>query len=131
MSSLHQRVSLAISKSGHYASSVAHALKITPEAVLQWMNGTTKTIKAENIFALADLTGYSARWLATGEGPEIDVYSDKNIKHVHAVMEKQSTEDRATIARMVDAVYSNRQAANDDKTSGEDGNHGGKHGMAG
>lgn len=66
---LHERVSRAISQSGYYASSAAAALKVSPEAVLQWMNGTTKTIKAENIFALADLTGFSARWLATGRPP--------------------------------------------------------------
>ena len=119
MKALHERVSHAITKSGHYASSVARELRITPEAVLMWMDGTTKTIKAENIFKLADLTGFSARWLATGDGPQIDSYRNTTIQHVVHVMEKLPADEQGKLARMADAFAG--PASNDDPsaTSGQ------------
>lgn len=115
MKALHERVSHAITTSGHYASSVARELKISPEAVLMWMDGTTKTIKAENIFKLADLTGFSARWLATGDGPRIDSYLNTTIQRVVHVMEKLPADEQSKFARMADAFIG--PASNDDAPS--------------
>lgn len=112
MSKLSERVALAIEKSGHYPSSAAKALGVSAEAVLQWISGTTKTIKAENIFALADLTGYSARWLATGVGPQIVSYRNATIQHVVQVMENLPPDEQSKLARMADAFAG--PAANDD-----------------
>ncbi len=84
-----------------------------------WMDGTTKTIKAENIFKLADLTGFSARWLATGDGPQIDSYRNTTIQHVVHVMEKLPADEQGKLARMADAFAG--PASNDDPsaTSGQ------------
>jgi transcriptional regulator with XRE-family HTH domain len=111
MNDLNKRVTKAIESSGHYASSVARALKISPEAVLQWMSGTTKTIKAENIFGLADLTGFSARWLATGEGPEIDSYRQPRIMRVISAMERMTPQEQERAANVISAF--NLPPAND------------------
>lgn len=43
---------------------------VTPGSITQWKNGQTKNLKFDNLFRLADLTGFSPRWLAIGEGPE-------------------------------------------------------------
>lgn len=70
MSTLSERVTKAIRESGHSASSAARVIGCSPEAVIQWMNGPTKNLKGEFLFALADLTGFEARWIATGKPPE-------------------------------------------------------------
>lgn len=112
LNTVHERVTHAIEKSGHNASSAARELGCTPEAVLQWMNGTTKNIRPVNLFALADLTGFSARWLATGDGPQIDSYRNATIQHVVQVMEKLPAEEQGKLARMADAFAG--PASNDD-----------------
>lgn len=114
-STVHERVTLAIEDSGHNASSAARALRCSPEAVLQWMNGTTKNLRPVNLFALADLTGYSARWLATGEGPHIDSYRNTTIQHVVHVMENLPSEEQSKLARMADAFAG--PASNDDPST--------------
>ena len=70
MNLLSERVAHAIKVSGHTPSSVARAIGCTPAAVLQWISGSTKNIKNEYLFALADATGFEPRWIATGQGRE-------------------------------------------------------------
>jgi len=50
------------------AADIARATKKTPGAVTQWLDGTTKSLKAETAAMLQAATGYSASWLATGKG---------------------------------------------------------------
>lgn len=64
----HERINAAIKHAGMTKSAIAQACGVSPAAVTQWINGGTKDIKNENLFALAATTGVSARWLATGEG---------------------------------------------------------------
>ena len=52
MKTLHERVTRAITKSGHTASSAVKKLDVSPEAVLQWMSVATKNIRPTNLFAL-------------------------------------------------------------------------------
>lgn len=66
---LSDRVRHAVESSGHTPSSVARAIGCTPAAVLQWISGDTKNIENDLLFALADATGFEARWIGTGEGP--------------------------------------------------------------
>ena len=72
MNTLADRVIKAIEASGHNASSIARQIGCSPEAVLQWMSGSTKNIKNEFLFALADITKFNARWLATGDLGKLD-----------------------------------------------------------
>lgn len=43
-------------------------LGVTGAAVGQWLSGSTKQPTAEKLFAIEDHYGYTARWIATGEG---------------------------------------------------------------
>ena len=70
MKLLADRVKYAIHESEQTPSSVARKIGCTPAAVLQWISGDTKNIKNDLLFALADATGFEARWIGTGEGPE-------------------------------------------------------------
>ena len=105
MNTLADRVIKAIEASGHNASSIARQIGCSPEAVLQWMSGSTKNIKNEFLFALADITKFNARWLATGDGPEIDSYAmNRHIQHVVAVMEKMPDVVQAEAVKEVDSL---------------------------
>jgi transcriptional regulator with XRE-family HTH domain len=49
---------------------LAGAVGVSISAVLQWLGGTTKGLKPENLFAVSDALGVEARWLGTGKGPK-------------------------------------------------------------
>lgn len=49
---------------------LARAAKVTPGAVTQWLDGTTKSLRAEKAAALEAATGFRATWIATGRGPK-------------------------------------------------------------
>lgn len=65
------RIAYAIEKAGLDVVVVARELNCTRPAVDQWIAGTTKNLKSEFLFGLEDLTGFSARWIATGVGPMV------------------------------------------------------------
>lgn len=44
---------------------------ITPAAIGKWFNGQTSNVKAEYLFGIQDLTGFSARYLAEGRLPKM------------------------------------------------------------
>jgi len=52
------------------AADIARATRRTPAAVTQWMDGTTKSLKAETADLLEKATGYRAGWIITGKGPK-------------------------------------------------------------
>lgn len=106
-----ERITKAIEGAGLNASTAARKLGLSPEAVLQWMSGTTKNIRPANLFLLADVTGYEARWIATGEGPAIRAYStNPHIAHVVEVMEKMPEALREEAAKEVTHLSTSQNA---------------------
>lgn len=71
-----ERIDKAIRESGLKKGQIAAACDVTPSSVTQWTNGDTKSIKPENLAALASITGKSMEWLATGKGNENGKRSD-------------------------------------------------------
>lgn len=67
----HERIARAIHTSGLKKGEVATKCGVAPSAVTQWLSGESKSLKPENLFALAKATGFSAQWLAVEEGPEL------------------------------------------------------------
>ena len=49
---------------------IARATQKTPAAVTQWLDGSTKSLKAETAALLEMATGYRATWIVTGKGPK-------------------------------------------------------------
>lgn len=47
---------------------LARRLKLSKQAVSNWLTGKSGPTP-ENVFALADMSGFNARWLAIGKGP--------------------------------------------------------------
>jgi transcriptional regulator with XRE-family HTH domain len=70
MSSRAERIAEAIASTTLNDSEVARRIGCKSQAVAQWRSGATKDLKSDNLFALADLTGFEARWIATGKGPK-------------------------------------------------------------
>jgi len=51
---------------------LAKKVGVSRSAFYQWLAGDTKNLRLENLFALAEETGYSAKWIATGHGTKRD-----------------------------------------------------------
>jgi len=66
----HQRITKAISASGKQKQQIAKECGVSNASVSQWLSGDSKSLRPENLYALAKATGFCAMWLAIGEGPE-------------------------------------------------------------
>jgi transcriptional regulator with XRE-family HTH domain len=102
MSTLSERVTRAIKESGHSASSAARIIGCSPEAVIQWMNGPTKNLKGDFLFSLADLTGFEARWLATGKPPERSEGKDMRKEKLVGLYDKADQRGKDAILRVAE-----------------------------
>ena len=67
---INERIARAIKLSGKKKGEIAKACDVANSAVTQWIDGTTKSLKPSSMYALAAITGFNAKWLAIGEGPE-------------------------------------------------------------
>lgn len=52
-------------------TAIAKAAGVTKQAVYQWESGDTKSLKGDNLLAVARVLGVDANWLSTGRGPMI------------------------------------------------------------
>src|SRR5579871_4382524 len=59
----HIREELELSQEGF-----GRHMGVSKAAVSQWENGDTKNLRPANLFAIQNLSGYSAEWIATGAG---------------------------------------------------------------
>lgn len=65
-----RRVIKAVTDTGKKQKDLADHCGVNPSAITHWKNGETKNLKFENLFKMADYSGFSPRWIAIGEGPE-------------------------------------------------------------
>jgi SOS-response transcriptional repressor LexA len=49
---------------------LARKAEVTPASVTFWLDGTTKSLKAEKAALIEGATGYRASWIVTGKGPK-------------------------------------------------------------
>lgn len=73
--SLALRIREAIKHSGKTQAQIAIATGKSPGAVTQWLDGTTKSLRADTAAALERATGYDANWLVTGKGVKLLINS--------------------------------------------------------
>ena len=66
----HERIARAIALSGKKKGEIASLCGVANSAVTQWITGESKSLRPENLYALAKATGFRAEWLAIGEGDE-------------------------------------------------------------
>lgn len=75
----HERIAKAIAASGKKKGEIAAECGVANSAVTQWINGDSKSLKPENLYALAKATGFRAEWLAIGEGVEREPASSASL----------------------------------------------------
>ena len=68
MTTLSERVALALKHSGIDQAELAAAVSASPAAISQWLSGRTKTINSARLHAAADALKVNPAWLASGEG---------------------------------------------------------------
>ena len=71
--SLQNRIREAMEGAGLKPQGLARATHRTSGAVTQWLNGSTKTLKADTASMLEAATGYRAGWIVTGRGSKAAV----------------------------------------------------------
>lgn len=65
-----EAVNAALAK-GVSLADIARTAVVTQSALTQWMDGTTKSLKASSAAGLERATGYRAAWLADGKGKKL------------------------------------------------------------
>lgn len=83
------RIEIALEAVGLDATKAAPLIGVSREAILQWIDNGTKNLKNANLWKLEDLTGFSARWITSGEGHrhKLDRYlNDPKIVQIAAAM---------------------------------------------
>lgn len=108
---LGQRIAHAMTQSKVDVRTVAAKCGTSVQAVYSWMNGEVKDLRNTNLFALADLTGYEARWIGTGEGPEKSIDGDRRIAALVDIYQAADERGKATIFRV--AEQESKYAASD------------------
>ncbi|MFU1942721.1 helix-turn-helix domain-containing protein [Bordetella hinzii] len=69
MSTLAERLKLAMSTARIKQVDLARACEIRPPSVADWLTGRTKNIRGANLVAAAKLLKVNEAWLADGKGP--------------------------------------------------------------
>jgi transcriptional regulator with XRE-family HTH domain len=65
-----ERLSHIIKEMGINYTRLGDLAGVSRQSARAWCLGQTKDLRMEHLFRLQDRTNYSARWIATGEGPE-------------------------------------------------------------
>jgi len=63
METLGSRIKRALEASETTVADAAAACGTSAQAVYAWMRDEVKDLRNDNLFALADLTGFEARWI--------------------------------------------------------------------
>lgn len=102
MDTLGKRIELALTGSNVSVNQAAAACDVSVQAIYTWMRDGVKDLRNENLFALADLTGYQARWIATGKGPQklTEGEREKRLLEIYGRLDERG---RAAVHRVAEA----------------------------
>lgn len=78
MSTLADRLTLAMEKAGVNQADLARACGVKPPSVHGWLSGKSKFLRGENLLKAAAVLRVSQSWLATGEG-SMEPKMDQNV----------------------------------------------------
>lgn len=103
MNSVGQRIRYAIQQAGLKQADIQRATGVTRSAVSQWISGDIITVKAEYLFLIADATGFEARWLATGKGPQLKQQEDERKKAIDLIYGQLDERGRQAVLRVAES----------------------------
>ena len=98
-----QRIAYAIEQSGNTPASMARMIGCTSAAIYQCVKGETKDVRNDLLFALADATGFEARWIATGQGAQKNE-KKRDIEQLKTLYENLDERGKAEVLRVAEAV---------------------------
>jgi transcriptional regulator with XRE-family HTH domain len=101
--SLGERIHEARKAAGLTQKELGQKMGVSHAAVGGWERGESKNLRLENLFNLEDITGYSARWISTGEGNKLVAAAPKG-RSVYYLSDRESA-----------IIEAYRQSENDDK----------------
>src|SRR5687767_6256419 len=70
---LGERIKEALDSAKLSVTDAAKKIGVGHSAIYPWLSGKTKNLKLEHLFALAELTGYSAKWIAIEKGTKKEI----------------------------------------------------------
>lgn len=108
MSTINDRIREAILSDGRTQSEIARACGVQRATVNDWVQGRTKYVRPEHLFALADALRISPRWLATGDGAKIDHMANPNIRRMVNAASKTSPVIQSKLADMATSIAEER-----------------------
>jgi len=82
MSTLADRLTLAIAHAGINQAELARRVGIKPPSVNGWFSGKAKFLRGENLLAAASALGVDQDWLATGKGEMLRQGGDADLAQV-------------------------------------------------
>jgi phage repressor protein C with HTH and peptisase S24 domain len=91
MSTLAERMALAMQRSGITQAQLARAAGVKPPSVNNWLSGATKELKGNSAVRAARAMNVSSHWLTTGRGP---------IDHVEDLDSSEIPDDYEAVRRV-------------------------------
>ena len=85
-------------KNGRTAKELCDKIEISEQAFYRWIDGNTKSLKAENFMKFALLTRFHPRYLLWNEQPKM-LMDDERFS---ALLDKLADMDRAEFAKILD-----------------------------
>lgn len=138
MSTLADRLTLALKAHGGTQAELARACQVKPPSVADWFSGETKSLKGLSLLRAAAFLHVDALWLATGEGEMRPSAPGVRAPAPAPVMEGPSADwpfrfitpkrwrdlpstERARVETFADATLQAWEARNPDKSNGTAG----------
>ena len=105
MSTLAERIKEIMLATGLTTQQMATVCACSYQAVKKWENGTSASIDGAHLIALAEKTGYEAKWIITGKGPKHRAYAKNEIQaDTLCTMEKLPEADQYKIRAVADVI---------------------------
>lgn len=70
------RIDHALKTSDVSIAQAATQCDVSQQAVYSWIRDEIKNLRNDHLFALAELTGFEAKWISTGRGPKRLIYRE-------------------------------------------------------
>ena len=110
---LKDRIKAAMNHAGLEKSELAVRARVSKGAVTQWLDGTTKSLRADKAESIAAATGVSSKWLVTGFGLMTSSIvnttpSPENPKNLQPLPSVWATIEH--LGKLLDALPSDKQA---------------------
>lgn len=112
MTTVGERISEARRSAGLTQPGMAARCGTTKQAISQIENGKTKSPRPDLLFKIADVLGYKARWLATGNGPRTRQEADNDTLDISRLSSDSKSAIRAVFHSFDQSQKSNKNTNN-------------------